>query len=122
MTAMPLADAYGLPITAASRAAVDAYDRGVRALLGFGAETTSAFRSALEHDPGFALAQAGLAVSLYLDEKIPEGRAAMDAAVKAAPGLPERERRHVEALALWVGGRGNEAIDVIKGILADHPR
>jgi tetratricopeptide (TPR) repeat protein len=122
MIAMPLADAYGLAVTAASRAAVDAYDRGVRALLGFGADTTSAFQSAVEHDPDFAVARAGLAVSLYLDEKIPEGRAAMDAAAKAAPGLPERERRHVEALALWVGGRGNEAIDIIKAILADHPR
>ena len=119
---MSLADAYGLPVTAASRAAVDAYDRGVRAMLGFGADTTPAFQSALELDPDFALARAGLAVSLYLDEKIPEGRAAMDAAAQAAPGLPERERRHVEALALWVGGRGNEAIDVIKAILAEHPR
>ena len=119
---MPLADAYGLPVTAASRAAVDAYDRGVRALLGFGADTTPAFQSAVEHDPEFALARAALAVSLYLDEKIPEGRAAMDAAAQAAPGLPERERRHIEALALWVGGRGNEAIDVIKSILAEHPR
>jgi tetratricopeptide (TPR) repeat protein len=46
----------------------------------------------------------------------------MSAAVVAAPALPERERRHIEALALWVGGRGNEAADVIKAILAEHPR
>ena len=39
MTAVPLHDAYGLPVSIASRAAVDAYDRGVRALLGFGAGT-----------------------------------------------------------------------------------
>ena len=102
---MSLTDRYGLPVTAASRAAVDAYDRGVRALLGFGADTLEAFQEALAHDPDFALARAGLAVSLYLDEKIPEGRAAMDAAAVAAPALPERERRHIEALALWVGGR-----------------
>jgi len=119
---MSLTDRYGLSVTAASRAAVDAYDRGVRALLGFGADTIGAFQEALGHDPDFALARAGLAVSLYLDEKIPEGRAAMDAAVVAAPALPERERRHIEALALWVGGRGNEAADVIKAILVEHPR
>ena len=81
---MSLTDRYGLPVTAASRAAVDAYDRGVRALLGFGADTLEAFREALAHDPDFALARAALAVSLYLDEKIPEGRAAMDAAAAAA--------------------------------------
>ncbi len=122
MAAMPLADAYGLPVTAASRAAVDRYDRGVHALLAFGADTLSDFRAALDLDPEFALARAGLAVALYLDEKIPEGRAAMDDAMRTAPALPERERRHLEALALWVGGRGNEAIDVITAILAEHPR
>jgi tetratricopeptide (TPR) repeat protein len=46
----------------------------------------------------------------------------MEAAVAAAAGLPERERRHVEALALWVGGRGNDAIGLMKAILAEHPR
>src|SRR5262245_11948508 len=122
MAAMLLADAYGLPVTAASREAVDAYDRGVRALLGFNADTVGDFQAAVAVDPEFALARAGLAVALYLDEKIPEGRAAMDEAMRAAPALPERERRHLEALALWVGGRGNEAIDVITAILAEHPR
>jgi hypothetical protein len=31
-------DAYGLAVSTSSRPAVDAYDRGVRALLGFGAD------------------------------------------------------------------------------------
>src|SRR5207342_1398909 len=80
MTAMPLADAYGLPVTAASPAAVAAYDDGVRALLGFGADAIARFERALALDPEFALARAGLAVALYLDEQIPAGRAAMDRA------------------------------------------
>ena len=33
-----LRDAYGLPVSTTSAAAVDAYDRGVRGLLGFGAD------------------------------------------------------------------------------------
>ena len=101
---MSLTDRYRLPVAAASRAAVDAYDRGARALLGFGADTIGAFREALGHDPDFALARAGLAVSLCLDEKIPGGRAAMDAAVVAARALTEREPRHIEALIVEVGG------------------
>jgi len=117
-----LRDAYGLPVSTTSAAAVDAYDRGVRGLLGFGADTIDRFRETVGHDPDFALARAALAVSLYLDEKIPEGRAAMDAASAAAAALPERERRHIEALGLWVGGRGNDAIGLIKEILAAHPR
>ena len=65
---MELKDAYGNPVSSSSRAAVDAYDRGVRALLGFGADTIDSFRAALQADPGFALAracaEAGAAVTL----------------------------------------------------------
>ncbi|HEV8457430.1 MAG TPA: tetratricopeptide repeat protein [Methylomirabilota bacterium] len=115
-------DAYGLEVSTSDRAAVDAYDRGVRALLGFGADTIECFRAAVAADPDFALARAGLAVSLYLMEKIPEGRAQMELATGVAASLPLRERRHVEALALWVAGRGNEAVPLMKALLAEHPR
>jgi len=115
-------DAYGLELSTSDRAAVDAYDRGVRALLGFGADTVECFRAAVAADPDFALARAGLAVSLYLLEKIPEGRAQMELATGVAASLPSRERRHVEALALWVAGRGNEALPLMKALLAEHPR
>lgn len=122
MTAVPLRDLYGNPLSSASRVAVDAYDRGVRGLLGFSADIIDSFRAALEADRDFVLARAALAVSLYLAEKIPEGRAEMDRAAAAAASLPLRERRHVEALALWVAGRANDAIPLIKEILAEHPR
>ena len=122
MTAVSLKDHYGNPVSSASRAAVDAYDRGVRGLLGFSADIIDRFRGALEADPDFVLARAALAVSLYLAEKIPEGRAEMDEAAAAAAALPSRERRHVEALALWVAGRGNDAVPLIKESLVDYPR
>jgi tetratricopeptide (TPR) repeat protein len=114
-------DAYGLEVSTPERAAVDAYDRGVRALLGFGADTIDCFRAAVATDPDFALARAGLAVSLYLMEKIPEGRAQMELATGAVASLSPRERRHVQALALWVAGRGNEAAPMMKALLAEHP-
>ena len=121
-----LRDAYGLTVSTGSRAAVDAHDRGVRALLGFGAETVDEFRRAVAADPDFVLARAALAVALYLDEHIPAGRAEMERAVAdgatQAATLTGRERRHLEALRLFVGGRGNDAIPVMKEILAEHPR
>jgi hypothetical protein len=117
-----LKDAYGLAVSTPSRAAVDAYDRGVRALLGFGADTIDCFREAVTHDPDFALGQAALGVSLYLGEQVPEGRAAMAVAIGAAAKQDARERRHVEALALWAGGRANDAVELIKEILAESPR
>jgi len=109
MTAVSLRDLYGNPVSSASRVAVDAYDHGVRGLLGFSADIIDSFRAALEADPDFVLARAALAVSLYLAEKIPQGRAEMDEAAAAAAALPLRERRHVEALAFWVAGRGSHA-------------
>jgi len=122
MTAVSLTDLYGNPVSSGSRAAVDAYDRGVRGLLGFSADIIDCFRSALAADPDFVLARAALATSLYLAEKIPEGRAEMDRAAAAAASLPIRERRHVEALALWVGGRAPDAVRLIKECLVEHPR
>ena len=58
-------DAYGLAVSTSSRPALDAYDRGVRALLGFGADTVERFRDAVLADPEFVLARAALAVALY---------------------------------------------------------
>ena len=125
MTAV-LRDAYGLPVSTSSRAAIDAHDRGVRALLGFGADTVECFRQALAADPDFVLARAALAVALYLDEQIPAARTEMERAVAdgaaQAASLTPRERRHLEALRLFVGGRGNDAIAVMQEILADFPR
>jgi len=121
-----LRDAYGLPVTTASRAAVDHHDRGVRALLGFGAEAISDFRQAVAADPDFATARAALAVSLYLDEQIPEARAEMEGAIALgtaqATTLTGRERRHLDALGLFVGGKSNDAIAVMKEVLGEHPR
>ena len=125
MTAV-LRDAYGLTVSTASRAAVDAYDRGVRALLGFGADTIDCFREALEADPDLVLARAALAVALYLDEQIPAGRAEMQRATAdgatQASALTARERRHLEALGLFVSGRSTDAITLMKEILAEFPR
>ncbi len=125
MTAV-LRDAYGLPLTTGSRAAVDAYDRGVRSLLGFGADAIDCFRRAVDADPELVLARAALAVALYLDEQIGAARAEMDRAVAdgaaRAAALTPRERRHLEALRLFVGGRGNDAIPLMREILGEFPR
>src|SRR5499426_2520732 len=122
MTAVSLQDLYGNAVSSSSGPAVDAYDRGVRGLLGFSADIIDSFRAAVAADPDFVLARAALATSLFLAEKMAEAKAEMQQAAAAAPALPPRERRHVEALALWVGGRSNEAIPLIQACLAEHPR
>src|SRR5262249_51043910 len=109
MTAVSLQDLYGNAVSSTSRAAVDAYDRGVRGLLGFSADVIDSFRAAVAADPDFVLARAALATALFLAEKMAEAKAEMQQAAAAAPALPPRERRHAETAALWVPGRSPQA-------------
>jgi len=120
--AVMLIDAYGLAVSSSSRAAVDHYDRGVRGLLSFDAGTAECFRAAVEADPDFAVARAGFALALFLDERLGEVRPVMDQAHARAADLPERERRHVEALDLMVRGRVPESGALIAEILKERPR
>jgi hypothetical protein len=70
---MMSADAYGLPATTATAAALARYDDGVPDLLGWGRGALDAFREAAALDPGLALAHAGAAVCLFLEERIRSG-------------------------------------------------
>jgi tetratricopeptide (TPR) repeat protein len=120
MTGMPN-DAYGLPVTASPEARTT-YDRAVRALLGWQADALDLFRAATALDPGLALAHAGAAVCLFLEERFGETKAAADAARAAAVGQTERERSHVEALTLWTSGRADDAVTAMRAHLATYPR
>ena len=72
------------------------------------------------------LARAALAVALYLDEQIPAARAEIERAASdgaaLAASLTGRERRHLDALGLFVGGRSNDAIALMREALAEFPR
>jgi tetratricopeptide (TPR) repeat protein len=115
-------DRYGLPVSTASAGALDAYDRGVHALLGWGREALDLFQAATREDPGMAVAHAGAAVCLFLDERFGEARAAAQAARTAVAGQTTREREHVEALALFVTARPDEAEPPMRAYLETHPR
>jgi tetratricopeptide (TPR) repeat protein len=121
MAAMPT-DAYGLTVTTGSPAALATYDRAVRALLGWQADALELFRAAIAQDPGLALAHAGAAICLFLEERFAETKAATEAARAAVAGQSERERRHVEAVALWTSGKADEAAQAMRGHLAEYPR
>jgi tetratricopeptide (TPR) repeat protein len=115
-------DRYDLPVSTASAAALQAYDAGVRGLLGWEAAALDHFRAALAHDPGFALAHAGAAVCLFLDERFAEARQAAAAARAAAAGASAREQGHVEALARLVSGQVREAEAAMREHLEAWPR
>src|SRR2546422_3817568 len=103
------ADAYGLPATTASSDALETYDRAVDGLLGWDAEALDRFGAAATTDPGLALAHAGLAICLFLDERFVEARESAERARTVASTQTLRERGHVEAIALLVEGKVHDA-------------
>src|SRR6267143_2014874 len=115
-------DAFGLPVSTADREALALYDRAVRSLQAWQADALPLFRAATERDPGLALAHAGAAVCLFLEERFPETKAATDAARAAVAGGSERERSHVAALTAWTSGQVPQAERLMREHLARWPR
>ncbi len=93
-------DLYGLPVTTASRDALDAYDRGARALLGWEADPLDLFRVAVERDPALALAHAGAAIGLFLEERFTEARQASERAVASWLGRFPEMRELADRMAV----------------------
>ena len=115
-------DAYGLPVTTGSSDALEAYDRAVEGLLGWDAQALDRFRTAATIDPGLALAHAGAAVCLFLEERLDEARESAKIARAVVGAQTARERSHVEALALLVEGRTRDVEAAMTHHLADYPR
>jgi tetratricopeptide (TPR) repeat protein len=115
-------DAYGLPVSSDSADALETYDRAVRALLGWQADAPALFRAATAHDPGLALAHAGVAVCMFLEERFAETKEATEAARAAVATQSERERSHVEALTLWTSGKVDDAARAMRLHLDRFPR
>lgn len=114
-------DGYGLPVTTESSEALEAYDRGVAGVLGWHRQTIDFFREATAADPRFALAHAGLGLSLFVEERFAEARSAIGAARALAPSTSDRERSHLEALGLYVEVRMAEAERAMRAHLATYP-
>jgi len=115
-------DAYGLPVSTADPEALALYDRAVRGLQAWQADALSLFRAAAERDPGLALAHAGAAVGLFLEERFPETKVATEAARAAVAGQSAREVSHVAALTAWTSGKAPEAERLMREHLATWPR
>ena len=115
-------DAYGLPVSTTDPDALALYDRAVRALHGWQADALPLFRAAAERDPQLALAHAGAAVCLFLEERFAETKAATETARAAVAGQSERERSHVAALTAWTSGQVPEAERLMREHLAAFPR
>lgn len=116
-------DVYGLPVTTSSAEALEAYNRGVESALGWKADALDLFRLATQHDPNLAVAHAGAAACLFLEEQFAEAKAASEAArALASPSISARERSYVEAVTLWTAGKVPDAERMMEAHLREYPR
>jgi len=104
-------DRYGLPISTVSSEAAEAYRGGIDLMLSSWPGAAEAFEGAIALDPDFALAHIGRARihSFYQQGDAARQRAATARDLVQQRGT-ERERSHVETLALAVEGRSAPAL------------
>jgi len=115
-------DRFGLPVTTSSERAVALYVDGVDRILSANAGAEGVLAEAIALDPGFALAHAALGRNAQLYGRMEEARAAGARASACVVAASERERRHVEALALAINGESKRAMAAVEVHMRDFPR
>lgn len=115
-------DRYGNALTTTSDAARAAYVEGVDHILAATYGATRAFSRALDADPQFALAEAGLARALMYNNDMAGAKAAITRAEALAVQATDREQAHVGIFAAMLSGKPVVARDAIKAHVTTHPR
>jgi len=115
-------DRYGYPLSTGSNQAAEHYIVGVDLLLSqnFGAEQR--LEDAIEADEGFAVAHGALAFLKMTRGLVSQARESAQRARDLSPGTSLRERQQVEAVALWVEGKGLQSLTMIREHLLEFPR
>src|SRR6202035_1326957 len=116
-------DRYGLPLSTASIEAASAYSDGVDLMLSAWTGAAEAFERAIAADPDFALPQIARARvhSFYQQGDVARKKAAIARELVATRGT-ERERSHVETLALAIEGNLPTALASTLKHLESWPR
>jgi len=116
-------DRYGLPLSTASSAAAAAYRDGIDLMLSAWTGAAEAFDRAMSADPDFALAHISRARihSFYQQGDAARKEAAAARAMVAQRGT-DREKSHVETLALAVEGQLPAALSAALKHLESWPR
>lgn len=120
---MALEDRFGLPLTTTSDEAASAYREGVDLMLAGWTGTVEALECAIAADPDFALPHIARARvhAFYQQGDLARQKAATARGIAARRGT-ERERSHVETLALAIEGRGPDAIAAMFKHIESWPR
>jgi tetratricopeptide (TPR) repeat protein len=116
------ADRYGLALATSSSDAAAAYRAGVDLLLSAWPGADARFKEAIGHDPGFALAHAGLARHLQIYGRMAEARETIAQARSLVAGATAREKAHVGVVALAIDGQAVKALEALLAHLEANPR
>ena len=119
---MSMTDRFDLPVTSASAAAVADYVAAVDLLLSANIGADALLERAIAADPDFALAHIARARLLQLQARMGEAREAAARARGLADHVSAREQRHIEAIALTIGGNAAEALAMVRVHAAEYPR
>jgi tetratricopeptide (TPR) repeat protein len=120
-----LQDSRGVDFSTTHRTALDHFERAVNLLHAYRRDPMAELATALEIDPGFAMAHAMRGALLCtMTEKgvMPLVQDAVAQATRHLGAASDRERRHVEAVAAWAGGDLRRATETWGRIVIDCPR
>ena len=117
-------DIRGLPVTAASAEAVQAFDHAIYGYLSYSSDMASRMEALLAADPecGMAHILKGYLVLLsYKSQLLPIAEDAAETAKSLVQHSTPRERAHHHALVNWAAGDPDKAASIWEQILSDHP-
>jgi tetratricopeptide (TPR) repeat protein len=117
-----LADFYGNKLTTTTGLARDNYDVGLKAFLSANYGAQEAFSLAVEADPGFSLAYAGLARAYMSAGNLDKANQSLNMAKQMLIETTDREKSHVLCAQLLISGKSKEAKDAVVRHLDEWPR
>lgn len=119
---MQLTDRFELPLSTVSDEAIRLYSEGVDELLSFQANALDTIEQSIAIDSRFALAHIAKARALHVRAQVKEARQAASTARELAVGTTDRERQHVEIIALLIESRPAKALTLLLKHCTQWPR
>ncbi len=120
-----LNDAYGLPMSRATAAGVDAFNQAIAGYLGYRLDLPKRVDTMIALAPDMPMAhvlRGTLTMLAFKLSMVPVAKAAHTAAEAAATHATTRERAHIAALGAWLSGDVERTLSIWEQILIDHPR
>ena len=115
-------DRFGLPLSTHSQVAVDHWQEGVDRMLSQDYAPEEKLQQALDIDEGFALAHGCQAYVGMIRADAAAAKASAARARELTAGISDREKQVIEAIGLWVDGKGPQSVALVREHLKDYPR